>query len=61
VATGAPTQAIADAAKYIGADLIVVGRSEATDAESSHPLMEAVRGASCPVLIVHPSGRAAVA
>jgi nucleotide-binding universal stress UspA family protein len=61
VATGAPDEEVLRVAKDIGADLIVVGRSERPDGGSWSRLPEMLRQALCPVLIVHPSGRAAVA
>jgi nucleotide-binding universal stress UspA family protein len=61
VATGAPDEEVLRVAKDIGADLIVVGRSERPDGGSWSRLPDMLRQALCPVLIVHPSGRAAVA
>ena len=61
VATGAPHEQVARVAKDIGADLIVVGRCGAEGGDSSSGLAETLRQAPCPVLIVYPSGRAAVA
>jgi nucleotide-binding universal stress UspA family protein len=58
VAIGAPNEEVTRVAKDIDADLIVIGRG---DSESQSRLSETLRQAPCPVLIVHPSGRAAVA
>jgi nucleotide-binding universal stress UspA family protein len=60
VATGAPNEELARVAKDIDADLIVIGR-RVGGSESLSRLSETLRQAPCPVLIVHPSGRAAVA
>jgi nucleotide-binding universal stress UspA family protein len=61
VATGAPNEEVTRVAKEIAADLIVIGRSDRGDSESQSGLSDTLRQARCPVLIVHPSGRAAVA
>lgn len=61
VAIGSPNEEVTRVAKDIAADLIVIGRSGRRDGESSSQLSEALRRVPCPVLIVHPSGRAAVA
>ena len=61
VATGAPNEALARVAKDIEADLIVIARPGTGGGESLSRLSETLRQAPCPVLIVHPSGRAAVA
>ena len=61
VATGSPNEEVLRVASDIGADLIVVGRSERQEGASWPRLPEMLRQALCPVLIVHPSGRAAVA
>jgi len=61
VATGAPNEALARVAKDIEADLIVIARPGSGGGESLSRLAETLRQAPCPVLIVHPSGRAAVA
>jgi nucleotide-binding universal stress UspA family protein len=61
VATGAPDDELARVARDIDADLIVIGRSGTRGAELLSRLSETLRQAPCPVLIVHPSGRAAVA
>jgi nucleotide-binding universal stress UspA family protein len=60
VATGAPDEEIIRVARDIDAGLIVIGR-DADGGESWPGLSETLRRAPCPVLIVHPSGRAAVA
>jgi nucleotide-binding universal stress UspA family protein len=61
VAIGSPNEEVTRVAKDIDADLIVIGRSRCGDGESLSQLSETLRQAPCPVLIVHPSGRAAVA
>ena len=61
VATGAPNDALARVAKDLEADLIVIARPGTGGGESLSRLSETLRQAPCPVLIVHPSGRAAVA
>jgi nucleotide-binding universal stress UspA family protein len=61
VAVGDPNEEVVRVAKDIGADLIVIGRHGRADDHSLSRLSEVVRQAPCPVLIVHPSGRAAVA
>ena len=58
---GAPNEALARVAKDVGADLIVIGHSGRGDGDSWSGLSATLRKAPCPVLIVHPSGRAAVA
>jgi nucleotide-binding universal stress UspA family protein len=58
VAIGFPTDEVRRVARDIDADLIVIGRG---DAEPLSQLSETLRHAPCSVLIVHPSGRAAVA
>ena len=60
VAAGTPDEEVARVAKDVFADLIVTGRG-GHGGESLSRLSETVRQAPCPVLIVHPSGRAAVA
>jgi nucleotide-binding universal stress UspA family protein len=60
VATGTPDQEVARVAKDIFADLVVTGRG-GRRGEPLARLSETLRQATCPVLIVHPSGRAAVA
>ena len=60
VATGAPDEEVARAATDVSADLIVIGRSRHPRASLSR-LSDTLHQAPCPVLIVHPSGRAAVA
>jgi nucleotide-binding universal stress UspA family protein len=61
VATGSPNEEVIRIAKDIDADLIVIGRGARPAGESLSRLPEILRQAPCPVLIVHPSGRAAVA
>lgn len=61
VAIGAPDEAIMRVAKDTKADLIVMGRDGRADDHSLPRLSQVLRHAPCPVLIVHPSGRAAVA
>ncbi len=61
VSTGARNQELTRIAKDIQADLIVIGRDRSGSGDSLSRLSETVRQAPCPVLIVHPSGRAAVA
>ena len=58
VAIGSPNEEVTRVAKDINADLIVIGRK---DAQSLSRLQDTLQQAPCPVLIVHPSGRAAVA
>jgi nucleotide-binding universal stress UspA family protein len=60
VTSGSANQEVSRVAKEINADLIVIGRSGRGDGEPSPRLSETLRQAPCPVLIVHPSGRAAV-
>ena len=60
VATGSPDEEVARVANDIFADVIVLGRS-GRRGESMARLPDTLRQAPCPVLIVHPSGRAAVA
>ena len=59
VATGPSSDGLLRSAREIGADLIVVGR-ESGAACRSH-IRGVVRDAPCHVLVVHPSGHAAVA
>lgn len=61
VATGAPDEELARVAADVEADLIVIARPGAGGGESLSRLSKTLRQAPCPVLIVHPSGRAAVA
>jgi nucleotide-binding universal stress UspA family protein len=61
VAFGSRNEEVTRVAKEIGADLIVIGRQGRADDLSLSRLCEVLRQAPCPVLIVHPSGRAAVA
>jgi nucleotide-binding universal stress UspA family protein len=61
VATGALDQEITRVAQDIDAGLIVIGDSGRGDGESLSRLAETLRQAPCPVLLVHPSARAAVA
>jgi nucleotide-binding universal stress UspA family protein len=60
VATGSPDEEVARVANDILADLIVIGRS-GRHGELLPRFSGTLRQAPCPVLIVHPSGRAAVA
>ena len=50
---------ILEESQAVDADLIVIGRSGTRGAELLSRLSETLRQAPCPVLIVHPSGRAA--
>jgi nucleotide-binding universal stress UspA family protein len=52
--SGAPAEALADAARTLGADLIVVGRSRQTPASDSYESVstDVLRLASCDVLVV---------
>lgn len=59
VATGTSSDDILRVAREMGADLIVLGRPE--DATCRSRLREVLRDAPCHVLVVHPSGQAAVA
>jgi nucleotide-binding universal stress UspA family protein len=59
VVTGSPHEALVRVAKDIEAGLIVIGRGARGDSVPGLP--DTLRQAPCPVLIVHPSGRAAVA
>jgi nucleotide-binding universal stress UspA family protein len=61
VTSGSPNEQVCRAAKDVHADLIVIGRGSGRDDESLSWLSETLTQAPCPVLIVHPSGRAAVA
>jgi nucleotide-binding universal stress UspA family protein len=61
VATGSANEALARVATEVRADLIVLGRTGNAESASWSGLPEIVRQVPCPVLIVHPSGRAAVA
>jgi nucleotide-binding universal stress UspA family protein len=61
VAMGAPHEELLRMATEVGADLIVLGRGDHTRKESLPRLREVLRGAPCPVLIVHPAGQVAVA
>jgi nucleotide-binding universal stress UspA family protein len=60
VAEGASNEDLLRAARETRADLIVLGRRDGGAASLSQ-LREMLRGAPCHVLIVHPSGQAAVA
>jgi hypothetical protein len=60
VAEGSSNEDLVRSATGIGADLIVLGRRDGGAACLSQ-LREMVRDAPCPVLVVHPSGHAAVA
>jgi nucleotide-binding universal stress UspA family protein len=61
VAIGSPSEQLARVANEIDADLIVIGRSSRGDGGALSRLSETLRHAPCAVLIVHPSGGAAVA
>jgi nucleotide-binding universal stress UspA family protein len=61
VAAGSASEALARVATEVRADLIVLGRTGNAASASWSGLPEIVRQVPCPVLIVHPSGRAAVA
>jgi len=61
VAAGSPNEEVVRVATDIHADLIVLGREGPGGTVSLSRLPEILRQAPCPVLIVHPSGRAAVA
>jgi nucleotide-binding universal stress UspA family protein len=61
VASGSPDEQVMRVAKDVQADLIVIGRGSGRNDESLSWLPETLQQAPCPVLIVHPSGRAAVA
>ena len=60
VATGASNEGLLQSAREIRADLIVLGRRDGGAACLSQ-LQEMLRDTPCHVLIVHPSGQAAVA
>ena len=60
VGVGATNAGLLHSARAIGADLLVLGRSDG-GADSVSQLREVVRDAPCHVLLVHPSGQAAVA
>ena len=60
VASGASHEALLRSARDVRADLIVVGRRDGGAACLSR-LREMLRDAPCHVLVVHPSGQAAVA
>ncbi len=61
VAAGSATEALVRVATEVRADLIVLGRIGDAASASWSGQPEILRHAPCPVLIVHPSGRAAVA
>jgi len=61
VAIGSSNEETMRVAKNVNADLIVIGRHDRADARSLRRLSEVLRQSPCPVLIVHPSGQAAVA
>ena len=61
VAAGSVSEELIRVATDIHADLIVLGRGADAGGQSLPRLPEILRQAPCPVLIVHPSGRAAVA
>jgi nucleotide-binding universal stress UspA family protein len=60
VAAGSLNEALLLAAREIEADLIVLGRQDG-GAQCLSQLRDVLRDAPCHVLVVHPSGRAAVA
>jgi len=61
VAAGSVNEELVRVATEVGADLIVLGRTGNAGSASWSGLSQILRQAPCPVLIVHPSGRAAVA
>ncbi len=61
VAAGSANEALVRVATDVRADLIVLGRTGNAASASWSGLPEILRQVPCPVLIVHPSGRAAVA
>ncbi len=61
VTTGSPDEGVARVAREVDADLIVIGRGGRPAGSACPPLPGILRQARCPVLIVHPSGQAAVA
>jgi nucleotide-binding universal stress UspA family protein len=61
IAVGSVSEELIRVATDIHADLIVLGRGADAGGQSLLRLPEILRRAPCPVLIVHPSGRAAVA
>ena len=61
VTAGSANEALVHVATEVRADLIVLGRTGNAASASWSGLPEILRQVSCPVLIVHPSGRAAVA
>jgi nucleotide-binding universal stress UspA family protein len=61
VAVGTPHEELLRMATEVQADLIVLGRRGEAGSVSLSRLSEVLQQAVCPVLIVHPSGRAAVA
>jgi nucleotide-binding universal stress UspA family protein len=61
VAMGVPHEELLRMATEMGTDLMVFGRGDHTRIVSLPRLREVLRHAPCPVLIVHPSGQAAVA
>ena len=61
IAVGSVSEELIRVATDIHADLIVLGRGADAGGQSLPRLPEILRRAPCPVLIVHPSGRAAVA
>jgi nucleotide-binding universal stress UspA family protein len=60
VAQGSLNEGLLRAAREIDADLIVLGRQDG-GAQCLSQLRDVLRDAPCHVLIVHPSGQAAVA
>ena len=61
VAAGSVNEELIRVASDIHADLLVLGRAADAGPQLLSRLPEILRQAPCPVLIVHPSGRAAVA
>ena len=61
VSIGKPHDTLLRMAAELGADLIVLGQDDHTSMLSLSRLQDVLPQAPCPLLIVHPSGRAAVA
>ena len=61
VTAGSAPEELLRAARDVDADLVVIGRGDRTTMLSVPRLRAMLQGASCPVLIVHPAGQAAVA
>lgn len=61
VAAGSANEALARVATEVRADVIVLGRTGNAASAASSGLPEILKLVPCPVLIIHPSGRAAVA